>query len=331
MRHELDPCHPTQRVSVGTGFVAADVLMIGRDRVKANQTYAGGSCGNVLSILSYLNWTSYPIARLGGDPRAAAVLDDLKSFNVRTSFISNGKGGITPTIIVRLTKDTNGQTVSKFEWKDPSSGAWLPRYRPLPKRVAEEVRPQLPEADVFYFDRSEVSSLILARDLKAKGAVIFFEPSSLKEGDSVFEECLVVADVIKYSADRIPNGFGDLAMGAKIEIQTLGEHGLRFRYRQRSHFVPWKYLPALDRIPGDSTGCGDWCSAGVIEMMCSGGRAHFQELSEFHITSALKFGQALATLNVAYDGARGPMYHLSSKEAREKAEAILAGQCWKPA
>lgn len=317
------------RVSVGSGFVTADVLLIGRDRVRANQTYAGGSCGNVLSILSYLNWTSYPVARLGGDRRATAILDDLKSFNVRTTFISNGKGGVTPTIIVRLTKDTNGQTKSKFEWKDPHSGAWLPRYRPLPKRVAEEVRPQLPEADVFYFDRAEPSSLMLAQDLKQKGAIIFFEPSSFKEGDRVFEECLEVADVLKYSSDRIPTGFDNLTVGAKIEIQTLGDHGLRYRRRQRGRVLQWKHLPALDPIPGDSTGCGDWCSAGVIEKICGGGRAHFEELSEACITNALKFGQALATLNVAYDGARGPMYHLSSTEAREKAEAILSGQCWK--
>lgn len=88
------------------------------------------------------------------------------------------------------------------------------------------------------------------------------------------------------------------------------------------------YLPALDPIPGDPTGCGDWCSAGVIERICGGGRAYFDALSDACIASALKFGQALATLNVAYDGARGPMYHLSSKEAREKAEAILSGQRW---
>ena len=33
--------------------------------------FAGGSCGNVLTILSYPGWDSYPAARLGDDPEWA--------------------------------------------------------------------------------------------------------------------------------------------------------------------------------------------------------------------------------------------------------------------
>ena len=47
----------------GTGLVALDIV-IGSDANESAYHWAGGTCGNVLTILSYLNWTSFPIARL---------------------------------------------------------------------------------------------------------------------------------------------------------------------------------------------------------------------------------------------------------------------------
>lgn len=64
-------------ISVGAGFLALDLLLLGKERTKANERYAGGSCGNVLSILSHLDWESYPVARLGTGRSARNVIDDL--------------------------------------------------------------------------------------------------------------------------------------------------------------------------------------------------------------------------------------------------------------
>ena len=46
-------------VVVGTGLVALDIV-INSDVHRPPQLWAGGTCGNVLTILSYLGWHAYP-------------------------------------------------------------------------------------------------------------------------------------------------------------------------------------------------------------------------------------------------------------------------------
>lgn len=312
-------------VSVGAGFLALDLLLIGRDRVRANKRYAGGSCGNVLSILAYLGWTSYPVARLGTDRRAQILIDDLKFCHVNTSFVTKEGTGVTPAIVVRLMEGLDGVCKSRFEWKDPQTGDWLPRYRPLPKRDALRISPKLPAAKVFYFDRAEPSSLLLAKSMRDKGAIVFFEPSSSKE-DAVFTACLSVSDIVKYSAERIsvppisPNG-----PSPRLEIQTLGDNGLRYRVKISSnHPGGWHMLPSFPtKLVKDTTGCGDWCSAGIISTLCADSRDSFLALSQSVMADGIRFGQALAAINAEYEGARGPMYSLSKSVVINKAMKML--------
>ena len=184
-------------VSVGAGFIALDILLMGKHRVKANEEYAGGSCGNVLSILAHLEWSSYPVARLGNDRLAQIVLNDFRQSGVRTEFILQSDTGVTPVVIVRIAERRDGTIGPRFEWKHPESGDWLPRYRPFPKTIAEEVTPALPTAGVFYFDRAEPSTLVMAAAMRERGAVVFFEPSSCKD-DPLFTSCLAVSDIVKH-------------------------------------------------------------------------------------------------------------------------------------
>src|SRR5689334_15732613 len=51
----------------GTGLVALDVVITGSDHQRP-LFRAGGTCGNVLTILSHLGWKACPVARLNGDP-----------------------------------------------------------------------------------------------------------------------------------------------------------------------------------------------------------------------------------------------------------------------
>ena len=53
-------------VCLGTGLVVLDVVMNGNPHSRS-KVWAGGSCGNVLTILSYLGWNAFPITRLGND------------------------------------------------------------------------------------------------------------------------------------------------------------------------------------------------------------------------------------------------------------------------
>lgn len=312
-------------ISVGIGFVALDLLIKGKERVLPNSKNVGGSCGNVMAILAYFRWNSFPVARLGKDTRSKALIRDFQDCQVQTTFISRESKGVTPTIIVRVVTDQAGVSKSRFEWKDPRSGDWLPRYRPYPKTLAKRVALDLPDAKLFYFDRAEPSSLLMAQSMKEKGAVIFFEPSRAKD-ENIFRQCVEISDVVKYSSDRILKPLEEFqAETPRIEIQTLGSDGLRYRLKgKKFRNLKWSELPAFktEQVV-DPTGCGDWCSAGIISKLCSEGREVFFGFGRKEIKEALEYGQALASLNCAYEGARGPMYSLSVDELMQEVEDLL--------
>jgi len=75
-------------IVIGTGLLALDIVFSADDAM-APQFYAGGTCGNVLVILSYLGWKSYPVARLNEDAASGYVVKDLKRWAVVKSLITS--------------------------------------------------------------------------------------------------------------------------------------------------------------------------------------------------------------------------------------------------
>ena len=71
----------------------------------------------------------------------------------------------------------------------------------------------------------------------------------------------------KYADDRMSAIHGVMESGsaALLEVQTLGERGLRYRHRFGRMASNWLYLKAV-RPPrlADACGSGDWCTAGLI-------------------------------------------------------------------
>jgi hypothetical protein len=57
---------------LGTGLIALDVV-INTEFDRVPFFWAGGTCGNVMTILSSLGWDSYPVARLNGDSASRRV------------------------------------------------------------------------------------------------------------------------------------------------------------------------------------------------------------------------------------------------------------------
>jgi len=317
----------TRPVCVGSGFVALDLILIGNDRRSPNFSFAGGSCGNVLTVLAYLGWDAIPVIRLRNDEEAVRLVTDLEKWSVNTRFIFKEPAGITPVVVQRICTAINGDLYHRFEWKCPTTGIALPRYRPLPQRVALEVSTKLPRPSIFYFDRVTKSALLLAKQAKGHGAMIFFEPSAI--GDvSLFDECVKTADIIKYSCDRIkdsPCKSLRSNTGSRLEIQTLGIAGLRYAFKRNDgNRKVWKKLPAfkLDSLK-DAAGAGDWCSAGIINSIGKKGIEGFNRLSESQVVDAMRIGQAMAAINCGFEGARGAMYQFE-KSVFEKLIANMA-------
>jgi len=301
-------------ICIGAGLVALDVVINGNPKIPL-KLYAGGSCGNVLTILSFLNWDALPIARLKKNDASKKLLSDLINWKVNTSLITETPDGSTPIIIQRIKKDKNGNSIHNFQFRNPDNGEWLPSYKPVLGSEVKSLTRKSPIPSVFYFDRVNRSSIDLAKYYKEKGAVVFFEPSSMVENKQ-FEECLNIADIIKFSNERIKN-YSILypSQHVPLEIETLGKDGMRYRFCHELNVKEWTNMPSYKiSYVVDAAGSGDWFSAGIISKIAVSGLKGFKRCNDELISNALKYGQALGALNCFFDGARGLMYSLDQKQ-----------------
>lgn len=293
----------------GSGLLALDVILNGSPSTPPKLT-AGGSCGNVMTILSYLGWSSYPIARLKNNEASKELVADMERWGVKTDFVIKESTGSTSIIIHRIRKNKKGQSVHRFEFRNPSTGKWFPGYKPFLSKQVPELVNKMPTPNVYYFDRINRAAIDLAIEAKRQGAVVFFEPSSI--GDpKLFEECLEVTDVIKFSNERIPD-YKKFYRKSRVylEIETLGKHGLNFRCAKSKS--KWTSVdPFIISELTDSAGAGDWCTAGIVDSLCNGGKRSFKKKTISEIKAGLQKGQVLGAINCFFDGARGTMYNVN--------------------
>lgn len=305
----------------GVGLIALDVLI----KDKTNhfpKIFAGGSCGNVLSILSYLEFNTFPIARLGNNDATDLVLEDLEKWNVNIDFIEKEEKGSTPIIIHRILESALNEPKHRFEFRNPNNGKWLPSFRPVLAKKVDTIQNHLPKIDVFYFDRVSRSSIELAKNAKKQGAIIFFEPSSNRDSKQ-FEECLQLSDILKFSDQRIKSYKDDYPnIQAILEIETSGKEGLNYRFKSNN----WKSLDSYYiENAVDTAGAGDWCSAGIIGQLVTE-KGNLSNANEKDILKALKYGQALGAINCLYYGARGLMYEIDKSTFNKVVNLVLNGK-----
>lgn len=310
---------------VTTGLLALDVV-IGPETDKPARFWAGGTCGNVSAILSHFDWEVFPVARLGDDSIGCLVLEDLKKWRVKLDFVERDVAIGTPVVIEKLRKDKHGKPYHRFSFTCPSCGAWLPSYRPPKVSRIVEWKERIPNPAVFFFDRVSPAALSLATTFAEGDTLIVFEPSGI--GDPrLFRQAMELAHVVKYSHERVRE-LAELrpSLNPLLEIETLGEDGLRYRRRIRKRTERWSILESLAAgVVRDSAGAGDWCTAGILSCLGLVGAAGISELSASELTKAIRYGQALAAWSCRYEGPRGGMYQSNKTEMLEATSEILAG------
>ncbi|HMF73283.1 MAG TPA: carbohydrate kinase family protein [Flavitalea sp.] len=304
----------SKAICFGSGLLALDVITNGNANTQP-KFLAGGSCGNVLSILSFLGWKSYPIARLSKKAAAKLLVEDLQNQKVHLDLVSQSDDGSTPVIIHRILKDSENNPKHRYEFRIPKTNTWFPSYKPVLSNKVENISAFRTIPKVFYLDRVSRATIDLAKYYKENGSLIFFEPSSISE-EKQFKECLALTDILKFSNDRLPQ-FKDSypIRQVSVEIETLGANGLLFRsFKNKTD--DWKFLPALHVDNAlDTAGAGDWCSAAIIHAVFENfDSSVLQKLTNAKLEQILVFGQFLSALNCTFYGARGLMYHLTYQE-----------------
>jgi fructokinase len=309
----------TKPTVVGTGLITLDVVYRGDSKVPL-RCVAGGTCGNVLSVLAFLGWRAVPVSRLAPDRAGERVFGDLARWGVDTSMLSLAPVAPTPIIVERI-RHRGGEVVHSFLFSCPCCGAMLPRYRAIRLPDVAIVTQAIAEPTVFFFDRPSPAAIRMAREYGAADVLVVFEPSSAGDERS-FKAALEVADIVKYSEQRL-GGLPTVRGKARLEIQTRGVDGLRYRRSDARKPGAWYAMPALPAgTVLDTAGAGDWCTAGLLSRLRGTKPA---AMTDAQVQDALRYGQALAAWNCRFEGARGGMYEHSRDELEREVRSIVSG------
>ena len=123
----------------GTGLIALD-LVVGPDPDTPARSWAGGTCGNVLSILAYLGWDAYPIARMNDDVASDRVRADMKRWGVHLDWANCTPTAHTPIIVQEIRRRRDGRPDHRFSWSCPHCGKWLPPFKAITVDAAEKIK-----------------------------------------------------------------------------------------------------------------------------------------------------------------------------------------------
>lgn len=316
---------------VGSGTIVVDIILHNGSTIPEYR--AGGTCGNVLAGLSFLGWESLAIARVGTGLAATILIEDLTKNNVDTTHISRETKLSTPRIIERLS--SNGEYAKhSFPRYCPSCNSYLPRFRSPRLDIIGEVDEIYNRADIYFFDKVTTSTLELARRCRESGALVIFEPSSLKNLDNI-QQAMSICHILKYTSDNIkgPSGYEKNekitefvdSYRTPLVIKTRGEHGLSYRILREKRWYHMKSYtpPELN----DTCGAGDWTTIGFLYDIYNKACHNAIKLEEAInsndlVAKALKFSQILSSLSCMFVGARG----LSDSIDRESILKLVRAQ-----
>ena len=310
-------------IAFGTGLLGLDVVYSG-DSEEPIGKWAGGTCGNVLVILSFLGWSTYPVARLADNASASLLCGDLASWGVHLEYILRQRNGSTPIIVQRIRQDGSGHGLHHFSFRCPRCGGRLPGYRPVPVSTIRHMVSSMPTPALFFFDRTSRGAIDMATAFRRQGALIFFEPSTQTD-HTLFQEALAVSHIVKVSRERRAERqeFSPCETNWLL-IETLGSEGLRFLSRSPSYrSCGWQYVTGFPLGNyRDTAGAGDWCTAGILACLGIQGAKGLEQIGERKVRDALRHGQLLASWNCGFEGARGGMYVTQRQQLEELALGI---------
>lgn len=290
---------------LSAGLVVLDIILVNGYNEPLYQ--AGGTCCNVSCMLGYMGGSVSISGRLGTDAASSAVVKDLHAHKVNTKGLIHDLKE-TPSIIEKVNPETAHHS---FSLRCPKCKRHLSSYRSITLEHARElVTAKHTTVDLFFFDRVSPGNLLLAKEARRAGALVFFEPPKMEIGDDFFK-AVRVCHVVKYASNtlgkNLPNGIqypDNIQEKPILEIITLGKDGLRFRHQRKK----WtKHEPHESLNVVDTAGAGDWLSASFIHEILSSPDAMQALLDHDIVSSYLHKAQKFASYNCQFIGARGAM------------------------
>lgn len=258
----------------------------------------GGTCGNVMSILAHLGWDAFPEASLDDSPEGRKIAEDLRRYGCDCRYVTHTPNGGTTILRCIHKKDAEGKQVMGFRAGSP--GSRFPKRHFLRARdEAPAFMEALEEAPaVYFFDDPAAGHRYIARALRERGTLIYFEPS--RDLMPAKLEAASLSDIVKVSDEAWPNV--EAFRGVPLLVQTLGGKGVRFSFRGGD----WVTLPPVPcgKVV-DTEGAGDWTSSVLLDELFNGGFSGMDSLTEEEVTRALGTAQEAASRSIGYMTPKG--------------------------
>lgn len=268
----------------------------------------GSNPGNVMCILGYFGWESYPIAMFDCYPQGLQMKKDFERYHCNTRFVTNtDEGGTNCFTVIHCLDDETGERMMKHGKRHaPFSG--FPRDRGLTVMGEKATLPKFIEGldflpDVYFYSGYGAGWRELGKYLRAQGVLVYYEVQSMSEKEfSKYFACMKEADIVKFSDETIKDiSFVD-ELKDKLIIQTLGAKGARFNLRGEG----WVSVePIVNDNVVDTEGCGDWTTASFINAIGKRGVLKMGDMKEAVVKECLVEAQGYASRNVSYMGTKG--------------------------
>lgn len=294
-----------EKTVIGTGIFNLDII-VKRDYPEWPQLRpftdnvvmeeVGGTCGNVMCMLSWMGWDARPIASLDDSEEGRKITKDLKHYGCDCRYVTNTPEGGTTMLRCTHKKTVDGKRSMSVRAGSPGGSRFPKRHFLRARDEAPVFMDQLIEVpSVFFFDDPAAGHRYLAREMKRKGCqIVYFEPSKVATNADL--ESIGVSDVIKFSDENVPDVSFTELFPDKVFIQTMGPKGVRYKYKGR----PWEVVEALPvREVVDTEGAGDCFTATFINAVAESG------LTLSSIPAAIREAMENASRSVGYFGSKG--------------------------
>lgn len=268
----------------------------------------GGTCGNVMSILAWLGWDAKPLACLDDSPEGMKITEGLKRYGCDCRHVTNTPNGGTTLLRCTHKKDQDGKHVMSVRAGSPG-GSRFPKRRFL--RARDEAPAFLEALDeapaVFFFDDPAAGNRLIAKGLKERGALIYFEPSKIATNADL--EAVSISDIIKFSDENIHDvSFAD-AYNDKLFIQTMGADGVRFKLQDQ----PWMTLNGIHaKSVVDTEGAGDWFTAALINELAETRIMSLEPHYLHRLVDVIRNAMGIAVRSIGHMGSLGLIHYASS-------------------
>ena len=265
----------------------------------------GGTCGNVMCILSWLGWKAFPQVCLDDSPIGLKIASDLARYGCDLRHVTNTPGGGATILRCTHKKDAEGNHTIAFRATGPGGSRFPKRHFLRSSDEAPAFLDKLEEVPgVYFFDDPAAGHRLIARTLRERGTLVYFEPSGIESKADL--DAVAASDIVKFSGTHVTDlGFTD-RFPDKLFIRTLGEDGLQFRLRGG----PWIHLaPVPVREVVDWEGAGDWTSAAFLTQLAAADTP-FRDLCDDTVTDCLQAAQAVAAQSVRFLSSKGMIHEL---------------------